>query len=78
MGILLNRSLKRPVNSTVCKGAFVKMRAGFGFWSEEKTVRIFYKYLLNFPKVFLSQNVDKKGNAIRTGISVAYPHGVNI
>jgi hypothetical protein len=54
------------------------MLPGFGFWVEEKTVKYFYKYLLNFPKVFLSQNVDKKGNAIRIGISVAYPHCVNI
>jgi hypothetical protein len=54
------------------------MLAGFEFWAEEKSVKVFYKYLRNFPKVFLSQNVDKKGNAMRTGISVAYPHCVNI
>jgi hypothetical protein len=54
------------------------MPAGFGFQPEEKSVKLFYKYLWNFPKLFLSQNVDKKGNAIRTGISIAYPHCVNI
>ena len=33
---------------------------------------------MNFPKLFLSQNVEKKANAMRTGISIAYPHCVNI
>jgi hypothetical protein len=54
------------------------MLTGFGFWPEEKSAKFFYKYLRNFPKVFLSQSVDKKGNAIRAGISLAYPHCVNI
>jgi hypothetical protein len=54
------------------------MLTGFGFGLEEKWAKFFYKYIRNFPKVFLSQNVDKKGNAIRTGIPVAYPHCVNI
>lgn len=78
MDIPLNGSLKKPVNSTVCTAAFLKMWAGFGFQPEEKIARFFYKYLRNFPKLFLSQYVDKKGNAIRTGLSVAYPHCVNI
>jgi len=54
------------------------MLAGFGFWPEKKSAKFFYKYLPNFPNVFLSQSVDKKGNAIRIGISLAYPHCVNI
>jgi len=33
---------------------------------------------LNFPKNFLRKNVEKKGKAMRTGISIAYPHCVNI
>jgi hypothetical protein len=33
---------------------------------------------MNFPKLFLIKNVEKKGKAIRTGISIAFPHGVNI
>jgi hypothetical protein len=38
----------------------------------------FYKYLPNFPKLFLTGNVEKKGKAIGIGISIAYPHCVNI
>jgi hypothetical protein len=78
MGIPRNGSLKMAGNSVVCKGPLLKMLTGFGFQPEEKSVNLFYKYLRNFPKLFLSQNVDKKGNAIRIGISIAYPHCVNI
>jgi hypothetical protein len=78
VGIPVNVSLKMAVNSSVCKDSLLRMLAGFGFQPQEKWVKLFYKYLWNFPKLFLSQGVDKKGNAIRTGISVAYPHCVNI
>jgi hypothetical protein len=33
---------------------------------------------MNFPKLFLIKNVEKKGKAILTGITIAYPHCVNI
>ncbi len=33
---------------------------------------------MNFPKLFLIKNVEKKGKAIRLGIWIAYPQGVNI
>jgi hypothetical protein len=54
------------------------MLAGFGFQTEPGSDFIFYKYTANFPKLFLIKNVEKKGNAIRASLSIAYPHCVNI
>jgi hypothetical protein len=54
------------------------MLAGFGFQSKPVSNFIFYKYTLNFPKLFLIKNVEKKGKAIRASLSIAYPHCVNI
>jgi hypothetical protein len=54
------------------------MLAGFDFQSASGSNSIFYKYTINFPKLFLIKNVEKKGNAIRASLSVAYPHCVNI
>jgi hypothetical protein len=31
-----------------------------------------------FSKTFFDKNVEKKGNAIRASLSIAYPHCVNI
>jgi hypothetical protein len=66
------------VNSIVPGECFVKMLAGFDFQKERKSVFIFYKSIMNFPKLFLRKNVEKKGNAMRAGISIAYPQHVNI
>jgi hypothetical protein len=66
------------MNSTVSGECFLKMLAGFAFWDKEDFIRFFYKYRANFPKLFLTRNVEKKGKAIRAGISIAYPHCVNI
>jgi hypothetical protein len=66
------------VNSTVPGQHFVKMLSGFDFQKERKSVFIFYKSTMNFPKLFLRKNVEKKGNAMRVGISIAYPQYVNI
>jgi hypothetical protein len=65
-------------NSTIPGHYFVKMLAGFGFRKDKKSVFTFYKSKLNFPKHFLRKNVEKKGNAMRAGISIAYPQDVNI
>jgi hypothetical protein len=54
------------------------MLAGFDFQTEAGSDFIFYKYTLNFPKLFLIKNVEKKGKAIRASFSIAYPHCVNI
>jgi hypothetical protein len=54
------------------------MLSAFGSPQKDKQGFIFYKYPVNFPKLFLSKNVDKKANAIRIGISIAYPQDVNI
>jgi len=54
------------------------MLAGFDFQSAPAFNLFFYKYTINFPKFFLIKNVEKKGNAIRASLSVAYPHCVNI
>jgi hypothetical protein len=70
--------MRTPVNSGLPGHVFKEMLAGFGFQKPEKGEYIFYKYVMNFPKIFLIKNVEKKGNAIRTGISIAYPHCVNI
>jgi len=66
------------VNSTVPGQCFVKMLAGFDFQKEIKSIFIFYKSTMKFPKLFLRKNVEKKGNAMRAGISIAYPQRVNI
>ena len=55
-----------------------EMLAGFGFQTGREPIFIFYKYTMNFPKLFLIKNVEKKGNAIRASLSIAYPHCVNI
>jgi len=54
------------------------MLAGFGFQTEPRSNFIFYKYSMNFPKLFLIKNVEKKGKAIRASLSIDYPHCVNI
>jgi hypothetical protein len=54
------------------------MLAGFDFQNVRKSVFIFYKYTMTFPKLFLKKNVEKKANAMRVGISIAYPQHVNI
>jgi hypothetical protein len=54
------------------------MLSGFDFQKERKSVFIFYKSTMNFPKLFFRKNVEKKGNAMRVGISIAYPQYVNI
>jgi hypothetical protein len=54
------------------------MLAGFDFQNEKNADYIFYNYNMNFPKFFLIKNVEKKAKAMRTGISIAYPHCVNI
>jgi hypothetical protein len=54
------------------------MPTGFDFQKERKSVFIFYKSTTNFPKLFLKKNVEKKANAMRVGISIAYPQYVNI
>jgi len=70
--------MKIVVNSTVCEGLFSKKLAGFGFQNERNPGLFFYKYAVNFPKLFLIKNVEKGGKAMRTGISIAYPHCVDI
>ena len=52
MDIPLNGSLKKPVNSTVCTAAFLKMWAGFGFQPEEKIAQIFLQIPSEFSKTF--------------------------
>jgi hypothetical protein len=69
---------KIPVNSRRSKRWFVGMLAGFGFQKMKNPALIFYKYQTNFPKLFLRKNVEKKGNAMRVGFSIAYPQSVNI
>ena len=66
------------VNSTIPGHCLVKMLAGFEFQNDRKSIFIFYKSTMNFPKLFLRKNVEKKGNAMRDGISIAYPQDVNI
>jgi len=70
--------VKTSVNSTVCRVLFLKMLAGFGFQNKRNPELFFYKYAVNSPKLFLIKSVEKKGKAIRTGISIAYPHCVDI
>ena len=41
-----------------------EMLAGFGFQTGREPIFIFYKYTMNFPKLFLIKNVEKKGKAI--------------
>lgn len=62
----------------VFEDEFSKKLAGFAFQIKENFQKIFYKYALNFPKLFLIKNVEKKGKAMLTGIPIAYPHCVNI
>jgi len=68
----------KPANSIISGDWSFKKLAGFDFQSEPGFQSIFYKYTLNFPKLFLIKNVEKKGNAIRASLSIAYPHCVNI
>jgi len=69
---------RKPANSIISGDRPVKMLAGFDFQSKPGFNFIFYKYTVNFPKLFLIRNVEKKGNAIRASLSIAYPHCVNI
>jgi hypothetical protein len=54
------------------------MLAGFVFYKVEKSISLFYKSVGNFPKLFMIINVEKRENAMRTRISIAYPQDVNI
>lgn len=56
--------MKIPVNSTVCGEEFFKSLAGFGFWGASISELFFYKYPTNFPKLFLTKNVEKKAKAM--------------
>jgi hypothetical protein len=69
---------RKPVNSVISEDWCFKKLAGFGFQSKPGSNFIFYKYSANFPKLFLIKSVEKKGNAIRASLSIAYPHCVNI
>ena len=70
--------VKTSLNSIVFEQKFLKMLAGFGFQNKEIPGLFFYKYTMNFPKLFLIKNVEKIGKAIRASLSIAYPHCVNI
>jgi hypothetical protein len=52
--------MKTSVNSTVYSEFVFKKLAGFGFQDKKKSGSFFYKYPVNFPKLFLSKNVEKK------------------
>jgi hypothetical protein len=69
---------RKPANSVISRDWCFKMLAGFDFQSKPGSNFNFYKYTVNFPKLFLIKNVEKKGNAIRASLSIAYPHCVNI
>jgi len=69
---------KNPAKSILFKEYFLKKHTGFGFQNEMSPGLFLYKYGINFPKLFLTKNVEKKGKAMRMGISIAYPHCVNI
>jgi hypothetical protein len=69
---------RNPANSIITGHWHFKMLAGFDFQAEPGSGFIFYKYTVNFPKLFLIKNVEKKGKAIRASLSIAYPHCVNI
>jgi len=69
---------RKPADSNISGDCCFKMLAGFDFQSKPGFKFIFYKYTTNFPKLFLIKNVEKKGNAIRASLSIAYPHCVNI
>jgi len=47
-----------------------KMLTGFDFQIKGNRALFFYKYPMNFPKLFLKKSVEKKGKAIRKGISM--------